>query len=318
MVQVKNCTSDKSIAEIKCQKEVACTMLQGSECDKVRKECEKIVLNQFREGCERKVEEKYQRMEKDIEKECNDKINVTPCEVWCSWLQEGCYSKLKTERKHDAQKKEEMKCENTQSLKLANEGKLHIKEALDKFYPYLTKDITNKVIDGTYLAKQFGVNVNHLDNGVSEFGAITWAGNIDKSCFKISDSNPGGTESYKIDHDSSDATVACHNQIFKNDSHIQITKVVQNDPTIDKSKPVVTISQNQPLILVNAENDKVIKIDGTETNTTYETCKQFFDDNNRITDCTDKGEDCSACKESIWDFTGEIYVYTEDYSALNI
>lgn len=79
---------------------------------------------------------------------------------------------------------------------------------------------------------------------------------------------------------------------------------------------MVTISQNQPLVVVNAKNDKIINTDGTETNTTYQTCKQFFDDNNRIIDCAAKGEDCNVCKESTWNFTGEIYVYVEGCSLL--
>lgn len=57
---------------------------------------------------------------------------------------------------------------------------------------------------------KFGINLHPLIRGRS----------LDKSCFKISDSNPGGAESYKIDHDFSDATVACHNQIFQNDRYI--------------------------------------------------------------------------------------------------
>jgi hypothetical protein len=207
-------------------------------------------------------------------------------------------------------------------VKLGEHGKLYMKEVLQAFYPELSDSIISKIQDGTYFIRQFGLNVNNTENGGSNSDSVTWSGNTDKSCLSISEDN-SLTETYKIwDHEGT-FNVGCTNQFLDdvdrynstykdNDkTHIQIVKAAKDYSNVDKCKPVVMVSQNEPLIIANAANGKLVTKDSVVTNVTHYNYKQFADENGRILDCTDKGAECKSCQDSVWDFQGEVPVYTD-------
>ena len=291
----------------------------------MRKKCEKIEVNRLREDCQnelKKAEEKCEEKAKqgleekrgDIVGDCEEMLKKV-CEEFpghCAAATVSCYAGL--ESKHKKTMAEEMmKCKHQEGfIKLGDVSKLSTKEVLDAFYPELDDNIINKIENETYFVRQFGMDVNNLDNGRRGDDPVTCTGNIDKSCFFNISGNSSSTESYGIKkHGGPPFSPECHNKIFDKDTYLQIVKAVKSYSDIDKCKSLVTVSQKEPLIIANSENGKLVTKSGTVTKVTYDTCKQLWDEKGRIFDCTDKGEDCKVCQNSIWDFQGEVNVYAD-------
>ncbi|WP_168464230.1 hypothetical protein [Wolbachia endosymbiont of Ctenocephalides felis wCfeT] len=66
MTQPESCTNSHWIANSECRKEIACNVFTGSECDEVRRKCEKILVNQLKENCQNELREIEERCEKEI------------------------------------------------------------------------------------------------------------------------------------------------------------------------------------------------------------------------------------------------------------
>ncbi|WP_253302403.1 hypothetical protein [Wolbachia endosymbiont of Psylliodes chrysocephala] len=177
-----------------------------------------------------------------------------------------------------------------------------IRKALDKFYPDLSAEIIDKIKAGDYYVEQFGIKVTNCDKNGTDYSYITTRGSMDSRCVSI----PQGDlckESYDILQDvGGNWYENCKNHIFDDEAHVVSAKVRYYSGSIDKNKPVVVLSQNQPLIIADKETHKLVKKDGTISDKTLDECKEFFDSDKRITSCAEEKRDCEVCKETIWDF----------------
>ncbi|KLT23441.1 hypothetical protein wVul_0644 [Wolbachia endosymbiont of Armadillidium vulgare str. wVulC] len=197
-------------------------------------------------------------------------------------------------------------CENSKKdgnyIDVSNDGKLYIREAINKLYPDLSEDIIGKIKTNDYYVKQFGIKVTNCDKNGIDYSYITSRGSMNSWCVTI----PSGNlckESYDIRQDvESDQYENCKNHIFDDEAYVVSAKVYYNGGSIDKNKPAVVLSQNQPLIIADKKTHKLVKKDGTISDKTLDECKEFFDSDKRITSCAEEKGDCEVCKETIWDF----------------
>ncbi|WP_265015484.1 MULTISPECIES: hypothetical protein [unclassified Wolbachia] len=197
-------------------------------------------------------------------------------------------------------------CENAREdgeyVNVGSDAKLYIRKALDKFYPDLSAEIIDKIKAGDYYVEQFGIKVTNCDKNGTDSGYITSRGSMDSRCVTIPPSDLC-KESYDIRQDvEGDWYENCKNHIFDDEAHVVSAKVYYKGGSIDKNKPVVVLSQNQPLIIADKKTHKLVKKDGIISDKTLDECKEFFDSDKRITSCAEEKGDCEVCKETIWDF----------------
>jgi len=197
-------------------------------------------------------------------------------------------------------------CENAREggeyVNVGSDAKLYIRKALDKFYPDLSAEIIDKIKAGDYYVEQFGIKVTNCDKNGTDHRYVTSRGSMDSRCVTIPP-NDLCKESYDIRQDvEGDWYENCKNHIFDDNAHVVSGKVYYYSGSIDKNKPVVVLSQNQPLIIADKKTHKLVKKDGTISDKTLDECKEFFDSDKRITSCAEEKRDCEVCKETIWDF----------------
>ncbi|WP_168464229.1 hypothetical protein [Wolbachia endosymbiont of Ctenocephalides felis wCfeT] len=202
-----------------------------------------------------------------------------------------------------------MECKHGKDYITLEGDKFYTKKVLNIWYPELSSDIIDKIQNGTYLTRQFGLNVNHCDNGSRNVvDAVTWwSGYFNKNCIGMSSDYYKGFKHLEIWNDHFNGIVDI--PFFRDDSCIRFTKIGRGDTDVNKCKPVATISQRKPLVIVNTADGKLVTRDDTVADITYSEYTKFSDENGRILDCTDKGKNCQTCQSAMWDFQGEVPIY---------
>ncbi|WP_168464427.1 hypothetical protein [Wolbachia endosymbiont of Ctenocephalides felis wCfeT] len=122
--------SNKDIARVMCQRGIKCE-LSDEICDKfrnkIKKTCEKVVVDQLKEECKRDLTSQFKEIEKSVAKKCGEEYKDKVCGfggVSCEEEEWECMAILKAELLD----REIRKCEEGKSLVLGEKGKLYTKE----------------------------------------------------------------------------------------------------------------------------------------------------------------------------------------------
>ncbi len=282
--------------------------------DKTKDEIKEKIKNELEEDLKCEIDDKtkgelIKKVEEKIDKELMVKLN---CDIL-----KTCDLEERTKEIIDDDGCNRKGCENSKKdgtyIDVSNDGKLYIRETINKLYPDLSADIIDKIKTDDYYVKQFGITATDCNKNGMEYPFITWRGSMNSSCVTIPQ-NSTCKESYNIRQVGnkdywSDWYASCKNTMFSDNSYLVNTRAYYYPDSIDRAKPVVVLSQNQSLMIADKKTDRLIKKDGTISNKTFDECRAFFDQEERITDCTEDGRDCELCKEVIWDSSEVVPVF---------
>ncbi|WP_265017632.1 trigger factor [Wolbachia endosymbiont (group A) of Epistrophe grossularia] len=282
--------------------------------DKTKDEIKEKIKNELEKDLNCEIDDKtkgelIKEVEKKIDKELKVKLN---CDIL-----KTCNLEEKTKEIIDDGGCNRKGCENSKKdgnyIDVSNDGKLYIREAINKLYPDLSADIIDKIKTNDYYVKQFGITATDCNKNGMEYPFITWRGTMNSWCVTIP-SNSTCKESYNIrqvgnkDH-WPDWYASCKNDMFSDNSYLVNTRAYYYPDSIDRGKPVVVLSQSQSLMIADKKTDRLVRKDGTISNKTFDECRAFFDQKERITDCTEGGRNCELCKEVIWDSSEVVPVF---------
>ncbi|MFP3016739.1 MAG: hypothetical protein ACEY3H_04130 [Wolbachia sp.] len=277
----------------KCGKDLKCEI-----DDETKNELKKNIKNELEKDLKCEIDDETKN---ELKKNIKDELEK---DLKCKCIEEEITEEITKEV--DESGCNRRGCENAREdgeyVNVGSDAKLYIRKALDKFYPDLSAEIIDKIKAGDYYVEQFGIKVTNCDKNGTDSGYITSRGSMDSRCVTIPPSDLC-KESYDIRQDvEGDWYENCKNHIFDDEAHVVSAKVYYKGGSIDKNKPVVVLSQNQPLIIADKKTHKLVKKDGIISDKTLDECKEFFDSDKRITSCAEEKGDCEVCKETIWDF----------------
>ncbi|WP_264682410.1 midas domain-containing protein [Wolbachia endosymbiont (group B) of Euphydryas aurinia] len=250
--------------------------------DKTKDELKEKIKNELEKDLNCKIDDKakdelIKEVEEKIDKELRVKLN---CDIL-----KTCNLEEKTRKIFDEGECDRKGCDNSRKdgnyIEVTQNGKLYIREALNKIYPDLSADIIDKIKTDDYYVKQLGIAATNCDKNGMEYPFITWRGSMNANCMTIPP-NSLCKESYNVRqigdrNDWPDWYASCKNHVFSDDAYLTNTRAYYYPDSIDKNKPVVVLSQSESLIVADKKTDRLIKKDGTISNKTFDECKEFFD-----------------------------------------